>query len=77
MVLREVGFVVAAGIAIGLPTGLVLARLVRSQLYNVSPVDIPAAASAVCVVAAIAALAGIFPARRATVIEPIRALRWE
>ena len=77
MVLREVGLVIASGVAIGLPTGLVLARLVRSQLYQVSPLDAPAAALAVGVVAAIGALAGLFPARRATGIEPIRALRWE
>ena len=77
MVLREVVFVVAAGVIVGLPTGLALARFLRSQLYQVSPFDAAAACTAVCIVAAVALPAGLLPARRATVIEPMRALRWE
>ena len=77
MVLGEIGFVIAAGLVIGLPSGLFLARLLRSQLYNVSPLDISAAAIAVGIVAAIALAAGLLPARRATAIDPMRALRWE
>src|SRR5262249_38628577 len=39
MVIREVGMVIAGGLIVGLPTGLAVARLIRSQLYNVSPLD--------------------------------------
>jgi predicted permease len=77
MVIREVGVVVACGLMIGLPTGLVLTRLIRSQLYNVSPMDAPATLAAASVVAAIGLLAGYLPARRATRINPVSALRWD
>jgi ABC-type antimicrobial peptide transport system permease subunit len=77
MVIREVGLVVAAGLAAGVPTGLLLARLIRSQLFNVSPLDARAAAIAAAIVAASALLAGFLPAQRATRIDPMRALRWE
>src|SRR5205823_80888 len=43
MVLREVATVIAVGLAVGLPTGFALARLVRAQLFQVSPVDVRAA----------------------------------
>jgi ABC-type antimicrobial peptide transport system permease subunit len=77
MVIREVALVIAAGLVVGLPSGLALARLVRSQLYGVSPMDATSAAVAAAVVTAIALIAGFLPARRATRIDPVRALRWE
>jgi ABC-type antimicrobial peptide transport system permease subunit len=77
MVMREVGAVIALGLLLGLPSGLALTRLVRSQLYGVSPMDMPSMLLAAAAVAATALLAGILPARRATKVEPIRALRWE
>lgn len=77
MVIREVGLLVAAGLAAGIPTGLLLARLIRSQLFNVSPLDARTAAIAAAIVAASALFAGFLPAQRATRIDPMRALRWE
>jgi predicted lysophospholipase L1 biosynthesis ABC-type transport system permease subunit len=77
MVMREVGTVIALGLLVGLPSGLVLTRLVRSQLYGVSPIDAPSVLIAAAAVAATALLAGVLPARRATRVEPMRALRWE
>jgi ABC-type antimicrobial peptide transport system permease subunit len=77
MVLREAGIVIGAGLAVGLPTGLALARLVRAQLFQVSPVDIRAAVAAAAVVSATALVAGFLPARRAMRIDPMKALRWE
>jgi predicted permease len=77
MVMREVGAVTALGLLLGLPSGLALTRLVRAQLYGVSPMDTPSMLLAAAAVAATALLAGILPARRATKVEPIRALRWE
>jgi predicted permease len=77
MVIREVALVIAAGLIAGLPTGLLMARLIRTELFNVSPLDATAAGVAIVVVSAIALLAGFLPARRATSINPMRALRWE
>jgi ABC-type antimicrobial peptide transport system permease subunit len=77
MVIREVGRLIAAGLAIGLPTGLALARLIRSQLFQASPLDARTAAIAAAIVSASALLAGFLPAQRATRIDPMRALRWE
>ena len=77
MVMREVGTVIALGLLVGLPSGLLLARLLRAQLHGVSPVDAPSLLAAAAMVAATALVAGILPARRATKVEPLRALRWE
>ncbi|HTQ55195.1 MAG TPA: ABC transporter permease [Bryobacteraceae bacterium] len=77
MVLQEVAALIAAGLAIGIPTGIALARLIRSQLFRVAPMDAPAAALAAGAVAVTALLAGFLPARRATRVDPVRALRWE
>jgi predicted permease len=77
MVLREVALVIGGGLLVGLPSGLAIARLVRSQLYGVTPMDATSAALAAVVVTAIALIAGFLPARRATRIDPVRALRWE
>jgi predicted permease len=77
MVIREVGAVIAGGLIVGLPTGWAVTRLIRSQLYNVSPLDARAALVAVATVGVIALAAGFLPARRATRVDPVRALRWE
>jgi predicted permease len=77
VVLREVGIVIVIGLAVGLPTGFALARLVRSQLFQVSPIDVGASVIAIAVVSATALLAGFLPARRAMRIDPMKALRWE
>jgi ABC-type antimicrobial peptide transport system permease subunit len=50
-------------------------RAVRSQLYAVSTVDIRIYAAAVLIIALVAALAGLIPARRAASVDPARALR--
>jgi predicted permease len=77
MVMREVATVTALGLLVGLPSGLALTRLVRAHLYGVSPVDPRPVLAAAAAVAATALVAGILPARRATRVEPMRALRWE
>jgi ABC-type antimicrobial peptide transport system permease subunit len=77
MVIREVGFITALGLLTGVPTGLALAQLVRAQLFHISPQDPLAAAAAVVVVSAVAMMSGLLPARRATRVDPVTALRWE
>ena len=77
MVIGEVGVVIGCGLLIGVPSGLALARLIRSQLYNISPMDPASAVAAAVAVAGLTLLAGLLPARRATRVDPVRALRWD
>jgi predicted permease len=77
IVLREVGWMTAIGVAIGIPAAIASGRLVHSVLFGVAAVEPPILAGAVVLIAAIALLAGYFPARRATRVDPITALRYE
>jgi predicted permease len=77
MVMKEVGVLVAAGLMVGLPAALVASRYVSSQLYGVTPADAQTAVAAVGVLLVVAAAAGLIPARRASSIDPLRALRYE
>jgi predicted permease len=75
MVLNEGLLLAAAGCGIGLAGSLVFSRSIRSLLFEVGPGD-PATFSAVLVLlAAIALLACYIPARRATRVDPVIALR--
>jgi len=76
-VLGRVAVIVVAGIVVGLAVGFWLSRAAGSVLFEVKPND-PAAFTGACVVLAGAAvLAGFSPARRATKVEPMVALREE
>jgi predicted permease len=77
MVLREALILLGIGLAVGLPVAFVLSRLVTSQLYGVKPDDLWTALAALGILSAVAAGAGFLPARRASAIDPIRALRYE
>jgi ABC-type antimicrobial peptide transport system permease subunit len=77
LVMHEVLALVAIGTALALPAAWALSRLVRSQLYGVTPQDAVSIASASIVLALVAALAGLVPARRAASINPVQALRAE
>jgi putative ABC transport system permease protein len=66
-----------AGVAVGVTAALGAARLIEGQLYEISPVDVPTFLSAVLVLAAAALAACWLPARRATKVDPIVALRSE
>jgi predicted permease len=77
MVLGEAGRVLASGILSGVAVAWWLGRLVGSLLYGVEPGDLASTAIAVAVVAAAGALAAWVPARRASRIDPIQALRYE
>ncbi|MGO9261809.1 MAG: ABC transporter permease [Bryobacteraceae bacterium] len=77
MVLREALLLLGIGLAVGLPVAFALSRLVSSQLYGVKPDDLWTALAALAILSAVAAGAGFLPARRASAIDPIRALRYE
>ncbi len=77
MVMREALTLVGIGLAIGIPAAYGLSQLIASQLYSVKPADLGAAAAALVILSLVAALAGFLPARRASAIDPIKALRYE
>jgi putative ABC transport system permease protein len=67
----------AIALLIGLAGALALSRVLQSLLFEVTPTD-PLTLTLVClVVLAVSALAAIMPARRATRIDPLVALRYE
>ena len=77
MVLRNALRLVLPGMAVGLVGALVLTRFLSSLLFGIRPND-PATFAAVSVLlAAVALLASYVPARRATKVDPIVALRYE
>jgi len=75
--LRESLVLVVVGVAIGLLLALAATRLISSQLYGLKPTDPATIAAATLVFAGVAAFAGYLPARRATKVDPMVALRYE
>ena len=77
LVMKDVLVLISLGIAVGLPAAYGLTWLVKSQLYGIQPNDPGTLALAVVGIALVALFSGYVPARRATAIDPMRALRWE
>jgi predicted permease len=77
LVLREVAVLAALGIAIGLPGGYGLGRVVESQLFGLSARDPLTFAVATVALVATAFVAGLIPALRAARVDPMTALRYE
>ncbi|HJR58179.1 MAG TPA: ABC transporter permease [Vicinamibacterales bacterium] len=77
MVLREVCVLAALGLAIGLPTALGTSRLIESFLFGTKPNDPRALALATAILLSAALVAGYGPARRASRVDPMIALRHE
>jgi len=77
IVLREVFLLAGLGVAVGLPLALGLAYLIRSQLFGLSPFDLPTIFAAVAGLLVVALLSGYLPARRAIHVNPITALRYD
>jgi putative ABC transport system permease protein len=65
------------GLAIGVPFALALTRALSSLLFGVVRIDTPVFALFTLLLALVAALAAYIPARRATQVDPIVALRYE
>jgi predicted permease len=76
-VMRGAMLQTAAGLAIGVPVAIFCVRYVKSQLYEITSVNLPVMTVAIGVLVLAAAIAGIIPARRAASIDPVRALRIE
>jgi ABC-type antimicrobial peptide transport system permease subunit len=76
-VLLEIALLVAVGIAIGVPVTLAGSRLVTSMLFGLDERDPWNLLTAVCLLMFFAVLAGYLPARRASRIDPMVALRCE
>ncbi|HEY6343475.1 MAG TPA: FtsX-like permease family protein [Bryobacteraceae bacterium] len=77
MVLREAAALVLAGLAIGVPPAFALTRLAQSLLFGLTARDPATFFGAAIVLAAAALLAGFWPARRASKVDPMTALRCE
>jgi predicted permease len=77
MVLRRVLLLAGVGLAISVPAALVASRLVKSFLFETQPNDPATLALAGVVLLCAAVFAGYAPARRASRIDPLAALRQE
>ncbi len=77
MVLREALWVASLGVAIGIVLALASSSLVNSVLFGLKPTDPIAIGAATAVMIGVALFAGWLPARRATRIDPMIALRHE
>jgi putative ABC transport system permease protein len=77
MVMRELMWILGIGLALGIPAAVFVSRLTESQLYGVKARDITVFVLAVLVLAATAFAAGFWPARRASRVNPLDALRYE
>ena len=77
LVLREVAVLAALGIAIGLPGGYGLGKVVESQLFGLHARDPLTFAVATLALVTTAFVAGLIPAMRAARVDPMTALRYE
>jgi predicted permease len=77
LILREAVLLVIVGLAVGIPLALYVARFASTLLFELSPTDPVSLSIAGVVLFIVALVAGYLPARRATKVDPLVALRDE
>jgi predicted permease len=77
LVMRETLLLVLAGVAIGVPVALAAAKVISSMLFGLTATDPVTIFIAMFLMMGVGAFAGYLPARRASRVDPIVALRYE
>ena len=77
LVVRETVLLVLAGVAAGIPLAAWLSRYAQTLLFGVGATDLGVFTASVAALLGVAVVAGLLPARRATKVDPIVALRYE
>ena len=77
MIIRESGMLLAAGLGVGIPLSIAGSRAASSMLFGLKPYDPVTLAIAATLLTVVAVAASYVPARRATKVDPMVALRYE
>jgi ABC-type antimicrobial peptide transport system permease subunit len=77
LVMRESMMLVVVGVLLGLAGAVAASRLIANLLFGLAPVDPATIGGAVVVMMLLSAVAGYLPARRASRVDPMVALRYE
>jgi predicted permease len=77
MVLRETAVLIVIGLAAGVPASLACARLIQSKLFGLKPADPVTLGAALGIMIVVAIASSYLPARRASRVDPLIALRYE
>jgi predicted permease len=77
MILRDTLTLLLVGLAVGIPAAFGASHFIASQLYGLRSTDLLSFSLGIAVLAAVTVIAGYLPARRASKVDPIVALRYE
>ncbi len=77
MILKEALMLLCIGLALGIPVTLAATHFVKSQLFGLRSNDPLTLAAAIALISSVVMLAAYFPARRATRVDPMEALRYQ
>jgi ABC-type antimicrobial peptide transport system permease subunit len=77
MILREIVVMCAMGLATGLVVAYLLGRVIETQLYGVKASDPFVFVFSAVLLAIVAMIAGLLPARKAATVDPMVALRYD
>jgi predicted permease len=77
LVLQGAIKLIVVGVVIGIPAALAASRLIHSMLFKLTTFDPLSMLAVIILLGAVATVAGLIPARRATKVDPVVALRYE